>query len=333
MLLSRSGAPAKSLPDLIPPELAARLDRLDVLSRRVFAGKLPGERRSKRRGRSVEFDDYRNYTPGDDLRHIDWNVFARLDKLFIKLFREEEDLAVHILLDASPSMSAGEPSKLAFAQRMAMALAYIGLVNQNRVVLSILGARGRRPLQRLTPIRGRRQLERAARFIIDGVREPREDEEPDAFRASQTVPTDISICDGLKQIALSRVGSGVMVILSDFLYREDLGKGLNYLAAGRDGGFDVYCLQVLSPGELDPALERERGLVGDLRLTDVETGRAAEITLSAALIKRYKARVDAHCEKLRTLCAARRMSHNVVRSDADVNELLTGYLRRRGLVG
>jgi uncharacterized protein (DUF58 family) len=329
MLLSRTGLPATSLSDLIPPDLAARLDRLDVLSRRVFAGKLPGERRSKRRGRSVEFDDYRNYTPGDDLRHIDWNVFARLDKLFIKLFREEEDLAVHILLDASPSMSAGEPGKLAFAQRMAMALAYIGLVNQNRVVLSILGAPGRRPLQRLTPIRGRRQLERAARFIIDGAREPRADEDdlPLAARG------EVSLVDGLKQIALSRVGSGVMVILSDFLYREDLGKGLNYLAAGRDGGFDVYCLQILSPGELDPTLERERGLVGDLRLTDVETGRSAEITLSSALIKRYKARVDAHCEKIRTLCAARRMSHNVVRSDADVNELLTGYLRRRGLVG
>ena len=115
--------------ELLGPDLAARLDRLDVISRKIFAGKLPGERRSKRRGRSVEFDDYREYVPGDDLRHIDWNVYARLDRFFIKLFREEEDLAVHILLDASPSMDAGggerEPSKLVFAQRLAMAVAYV----------------------------------------------------------------------------------------------------------------------------------------------------------------------------------------------------------------
>ena len=97
----------KTLEDLIPPGLAATLDRLDLVSRKVFAGKLPGERRSKRRGRSVEFDDFRNYAPGDDLRHIDWNVYARLDRLFIKLFREEEDLALHVVVDVSASMQAG----------------------------------------------------------------------------------------------------------------------------------------------------------------------------------------------------------------------------------
>ena len=91
--------PPESIDELLGPELSRALDRLDVLSRKVFAGKLPGERRSKRRGRSVEFDDYRAYVPGDDLRHIDWNVFARFDRFVIKLFKEDEDLAVRVLLD------------------------------------------------------------------------------------------------------------------------------------------------------------------------------------------------------------------------------------------
>src|SRR5580765_6674127 len=121
MLVGSANRPS-TIDELLGPELLSRLDRLDVLSRKVFAGKLPGERRSRKRGTSVEFDDYRNYVAGDDLRRVDWNVFARLDKFFLKLFREEEDLALHIAIDASASMDAGSPSKLVFAQRLAMAL-------------------------------------------------------------------------------------------------------------------------------------------------------------------------------------------------------------------
>lgn len=165
-----------TIEELIGPNLAARLDRLDVISRKMFAGKLPGERRSKRRGQSVEFDDYRQYHPGDDLRHIDWNVYARLDKLFIKLFQAEEDLAVHVVLDASPSMDAGgeidgQPTKLVFAQQVAMALCYVALVNQNRLCLSVIGGKSADGpaggLVRLAPVRGRRGIERAARFLLD----------------------------------------------------------------------------------------------------------------------------------------------------------------------
>jgi len=137
----------RSVEDLLPARLLARLDRLDVASRNVFAGRLAGERRSKSRGRSVEFDDYRDYTPGDDPRFIDWNALARLDRLVIKLFLEEQDLAVHLLLDASASMrdsgGAEAPSKVVFAQRLAFALAYIALRKQNRVAISVLTRDGR----------------------------------------------------------------------------------------------------------------------------------------------------------------------------------------------
>lgn len=323
MLAPASTPRPKTLDDLLGAEVLARLDRLDVLSRKVFAGKLPGERRSKKRGASVEFDDFRSYIPGDDLRHIDWNVYARLDRFFIKLFREEEDLALHLVIDASASMDAGSPSKLVLAQRVAIALAYIGLVNQDRIVLSIVNAPGRRPVQQLTPLRGRRSLARVADFVLNNVWPP------EGYDARAASPGTLS--GAFKALALSRRGKGVMVVLSDFLVREDLRDGLNYLAGG-GGGFDVYCLQVLSPGEMNPEKE-SGGVIGDLRLTDAETGAAAEVTVSAALLKRYKQRLASHLENLRKACAARGMSHVVVPSDTDVATLLTGYLRRRGLLG
>src|SRR5580693_9805219 len=118
---------------LLDPAFLAKLDQLDLLSRKVLAGKLKGERRSKRRGQSVEFADYRNYVIGDDLRFIDWNIYARLERLFLKLFLEEEDLALYVLVDVSKSCDYGEPNKAQYIKQVAAALAYIGLVNYNRV--------------------------------------------------------------------------------------------------------------------------------------------------------------------------------------------------------
>src|SRR3989475_10370524 len=117
---------------LLDPAFMARLDQLDVMSRKLLAGKLKGERRSKRRGQSVEFADYRNYVVGDDLRFLDWNIYGRLDKLFLKLFLEEEDLHVYLLIDSSASMDFGDPSKLLYAKQIAASLAFIGLLNHDR---------------------------------------------------------------------------------------------------------------------------------------------------------------------------------------------------------
>src|SRR3989440_8406307 len=138
---------------LLTSEFMARLDQLDVMSRKLLAGKMKGERRSKRRGQSVEFADYRNYVTGDDLRFIDWNIYARLDRLFLKLFLEEEDLSLYVLLDVSKSCYYGEPHKALYLKRVAAALGYIGLVNYNRVTIAAMadgivadigGMRGRR---------------------------------------------------------------------------------------------------------------------------------------------------------------------------------------------
>lgn len=320
--------------ELLGPGLAARLDRLDLLSRRLFAGKLPGERRSKRRGRSVEFDDYREYTPGDDLRHVDWNVLARLDRFFVKLFREDQDLSLQVVLDASPSMDAGEPSKLVFAARLAMALAYIGLVNQNRVGLSIYLGRDR-GLRALAPVRGRPNARRFAADLLDlfdggggaaGGRTPADPGGPGDRRA--TAAPDFNAA--LRAVAHARSGSGVTVVISDFLLAEGWAPGLNALFGA--GGFDTWCLHVLSPGEIDPASERERGFLGDLRLTDAETAAAAEVTVSGAAIRRYRAALEKLCSTLRADCRARGMQYVLALSDMPVEEFVLGSLRRGGLL-
>src|SRR5438477_3945710 len=123
---------------LLDPAFMARLDQLDVMSRKLLAGKMKGERRSKRRGQSVEFADYRNYVIGDDLRFIDWNIYARLDRLFLKLFLEEEDLSLYVLVDVSKSCDYGTPAKSLYIKQVAAALGYIGLVNYNRVSISAM---------------------------------------------------------------------------------------------------------------------------------------------------------------------------------------------------
>ena len=150
--------------ELLDPEFTTKLDQLELISRKIFVGKMRGERRSKRRGESVEFADYRNYVVGDDLRYLDWNIYARLESLFIKLFLEEEDLLVTVLLDVSKSMDWGNPHKGLYARRVAAAIAYIGLTNYDRVSLFAYsnGLRGE-----LVGVRGRRLMFKAIEFLTN----------------------------------------------------------------------------------------------------------------------------------------------------------------------
>src|SRR6476619_484025 len=124
---------------ILTPQLLAQLERLELVSRKVFRGRMKGERKSRRKGQSVEFADYRGYVPGDDLRTLDWNLFARLDKLIIKLFLEDEDLHFYTLIDASSSMDFGDPTKLDYAKQLAAALGFVGLVRTDRVRIETLG--------------------------------------------------------------------------------------------------------------------------------------------------------------------------------------------------
>lgn len=299
-------SPPRRVDELIGSELMAKLDQVDVMSRKIFAGKLQGERRSKKRGTSVEFADYRHYVHGDDLRFIDWNIYARLDKLFLKMFLEEEDLSLLIAIDVSASMHWGNPSKFIFNQRLAMALGYIGLANHNRVTLYAFNSDGVAPLPNL---RGLRRTREMGEWILRL--------EPGGGSGFN---------DAMRAIALSRQGKGVMIILSDFMLKEGYEKGLRYLAGG---GFDTFCMQLLSPEEVDPG---KHGLAGDLRLTDVEDEDTAEITVSAALLKRYKRNLDTYCGKLRDFCVRRGIMHLTIDTATSLDTLLLDYLRKRGLL-
>src|SRR5579862_9261307 len=147
---------------LLSPAFMARLDQLDLVSRKMLAGKMKGERRSKRRGQSVEFADYRNYVVGDDLRFIDWNIYARLERLFLKLFLEEEDLALYVLVDVSKSCDYGSPNKAFYLKQVAAALGYIGLVNYNRVTIAAMADN---IVAETGAMRGRRRVAQMIDFV------------------------------------------------------------------------------------------------------------------------------------------------------------------------
>ena len=302
-----------SVDQLIDSRLMARLDHLDVVSRKIFSGRVQGERRSKRRGQSVEFADFRPYVAGDDLRFVDWNIYGRLDRLFLKIFLEEEDLSLHVAVDASASMNWGDPSKFEFARRLAMALGYIGLVNQNRVSLSAFGgldAEGEPAgLQRLSNLRGRRRTHEVGKWLL-GI-------EPGGVESFE---------EAMKTIALSRQGRGVMVVISDFLHKGGFETGLRYVA-GR--GYDVFAMQLLAPQEIDPLAH---GMSGDLRLVDLEDEDQAEVTVNAAVLRGYKDRLDTWCGRLRDFCIRRSIMHMIVDTGMDLDTLMLDYLRRRGLL-
>jgi uncharacterized protein (DUF58 family) len=288
---------------LLDPDFMSRLERLEILSRKIHAARTKGERISKRKGESAEFADYRNYVIGDDLRHIDWNIYARLERLFLKLFLEEEELNVTILVDVSKSMDAGEPQKALYAKRVAAAVGYIGLCNYNRLNLY---AYADKIVGFLTALRSRRLMPRVVQFL-------------------EEVPIQGKSHFGAaaKQFAMRHTQKGVALVVSDFLDKGGFEEGLRYLL-GRN--LDTYVVQVLSPAELEPEL------VGDLKLVDCEDGDVAEITVSRPLLDRYKANLQAFCESLRDYCNQRGISYVMAPTSHPFEALILSYLRQRGLV-
>jgi uncharacterized protein (DUF58 family) len=297
--------------DLLSPDFMRQLDRIDILSRKMLLGRMQGERRSKKRGQSVEFADYRNYVVGDDLRFIDWNLYARLDKLFLRLFLEEEDLSVSVVVDVTASMNFGEPNKLLFAKKLAAALGYTGLVHYNRVNLYTFTdtlqdqARG---------MRGQRPIPRMLEFL-------------DKQQAPQEGDKSGHLANALRRVALTQREPGVVIVISDFMDKGDLNDALRYLS---DPKHDVYAVQLLSPQEVDPAKGQ---IVGDLRLRDMEDGDTAEVSISAPLINRYKANLQAYCQHVRDTCLKRQIAYMISETDVSLESLVLKYLRQRGLVG
>lgn len=288
---------------LLSPDLLAKLETLDFVSRKIFQGHVRGERRSTRKGRSVEFADYRSYVQGDDLRFVDWNIAARLDRLFVKLFLEEEDLHFYALVDSSPSMDFGDPTKLHTARRIVAALGFIGLIRSHRVCVETLGQSLKAP----SPVwRGRHNAWRMFEHL-----------------ASTPATERTSLAEGVRNFGLRHPGRGILVLATDLMDKAGYEDALRYLAARR---FDTYVVHILSREELQP------DVAGELRLVDSEDEQAVEVTVGEPLVKAYDRTLKAFLREAEEFCTRRGLHYVFVDNQAPVERIVADTLRRRGLV-
>lgn len=294
------------MPPLFDGSFLGKLERLSLVVRRRRAGQRRGERRSTKRGTSVEFADYRNYAPGDDLRHLDWNIYARLERPFIKLFEEEEDLAVHVLLDASRSMDWGTAAenKFDYARRVAAALGYVALAAGDR--LTVAAAGDGRVAQVFPSLRGRGQIHRLLAFLEE-------------LCAQGTTDLD----GALSEYALAARRVGLLFLVSDLFSPGGYRAGLDAL---RGRGYEVNLLHILSPDEVEPAL------AGDLRLHDSETDQAQDVTVDGAIRRLYRRHLETWRGEIEAFCLGRGINYLAVETSLPFDTLILTHLRRRGMV-
>lgn len=280
-----------------------RLESLSVVSRKVVAGRAKGERRSFRKGAGVEFQDYRPYVTGDDLRYVDWNIYSRLDRLLLKLYVEEEDLCVHLLVDGSASMGFGRPPKLDYALQVAAALGYIGLTNLERVALGYFSGK---LTHMLRPRRGRGQIFPLLDFLSS---------------VAAAGPTDLNGC--LADYALRSRVPGIAVVLTDLLDPGGYADGLKALLRRR---FEVFLMHVVSEEELQPSLR------GDLTLLDAEGGPSCEVSLDRAALEGYQQRLHGHYAAVERFCAGHRINYLRTSTAVPFQDLILRHLRRGGFL-
>ena len=290
--------PSSARQDFFTSEFLAQLERLSLASRRVFRGRVKGERRSPRKGHSVEFCDYRAYGPGDDLRYVDWNVYARLDRLYLKLFVDEEDLCLHLLVDASASMGFGDPSKLDHAARLAAALGFVGLVGLERVGVGVVRER---MTEGFNPARGRSQVLPLMNFLR---------------RLEPGGATSLN--EGLAAYALRSREAGLAVLVSDLMDPGGYERGLKALLERR---FDVHVVHVLAPDEMNP------GFGGDLRLLDAETNELRDLTLDGEALRGYHQRLREFLERAEQFCRGNEIGYHRVVTDSPVEEFMLRQLK------
>ncbi len=288
---------------LLDPEFLARLERLTLLSRRLYRSGARGERRSGTMGRGVEFADYRSYQIGDDYRYIDWNIYSRLDRLFVKLFSEEEDINVHLFVDASKSMGWGQPAKLEYAVRVAAALGYIGLSNLDRVSAVTFADRA---VRTLAPLRGRAGMFALFRFL-SGI----------------TPHGRSNLAAALGEYSLRTRRRGVLVIISDLMFSDGVAAGLRMARYHR---FEPFVVHLLSDEELVPAI------AGDLRLVDSETGAAVEVTADAATASAYARARDRYFSEIEQNCLRDQVEYLRAATSIPFDDLVLRYLRAGGLI-
>lgn len=320
-----TASPARSEDALFDDAFLKRLEYLDLVSKKVQASHERGERRSKKLGAGLEFADHRRYTPGDDFKHVDWNVYARLGKLLLRQYEEEEDLFVYLLVDASASMAVGRdaPSspadptrststgrpitpartKLDQARRLAAALAYIALASLDRASLVTFSEKLG---QRLMPARGKGQIFRIFDFL------------------KKTEPGGrTSFHDAMRAFVHETKRRGLVVLLSDFYAQDGWKDGLDYLRYNR---FEPIVVQLVDERELSPNLR------GDILLVDVETQEAKEITLTPRLIEKYRVAHAAFSHELETYAKAHQLPYFKASVQTPFDEVVVAMLRKGGLL-
>ncbi len=280
----------------------AELEGLRVLSRKVFRGQMRGERRSRNKGQSVEFVDFRPYMQGDDIRRIDWNLYGRLERFYIKLFEEEEDLRLYILLDHSASMNYGSPNKFDEARKLAAALAYIVLANSETVSVSVFSSSYDLIT---TPTRGKGKIHQ----IIKGLN-------------NMETGGESMLGAAAGKFASQTRKSGIVCILSDFLTPEGIGSIAPLLGLGHQ----IELFQVLAPEEANPQL------TGDLELVDMESGLSEEVSLGQNVMRGYHQRLNALQAELKAFALKSGGDYFMFNTSEGVTNLVRGVLRKARLV-
>lgn len=302
-LLSLESRARDDRSELFDEAFLKKLEYLHVVSRKVFTGGQRAERRMRKVGSGIEFADHRRYTWGDDFRYIDWNVYGRVDKLLLRLFEEEEDLHIYLLLDSSRSMTIGAPPKLHYAMQVTAALAYVGLANLDRVAVIPFSNRLH---GRLPPARGKNRIFKIFEFL-----------------RSTEVGGDTNLGACIEKFVHQNKRRGLVVVLSDFYDPRGFEEGLNTL---RYNKFEPFVLQVFDQKEAHPNLH------GDLSLVDCETGEVKEVTISRSLLEAYEREHEKFCGELRDFCTSRAVPYFRTHTGIAFDELILTIFRTGGFL-
>lgn len=302
---------AVKTPETVPEPLfddnfLETLAYLNIIARKILSGQMKAERRSRQKGVSVEFADHRPYAPGDDFRFIDWSVYFRTDHLFLKLFEEEEDLHIYLLLDCSASMGFGDPDKFIYARRLAAAIGYLGLASMDRVhVIPFVNNVPATAAETLR-IRGKGKVFQLLHFLE---------------RQAHGGVTDLQTA--LQRFSNSKRKRGMAILISDLYDKDGVVPGLNAL---RYQKFDPYVIHLVSPQEAAPELR------GDLRLIDGETGRVRDVTVTEGLLKKYRVAFADHGSRVEKFCRSRAIGYARCVTSTPFQDTVVHMLRRGKLL-
>jgi uncharacterized protein (DUF58 family) len=300
--LRAAGSPAgNSL--LFDDDFQRRLETLALVSRRVFAGRLQAERRSKKKGSGVEFADHRDYAPGDDFRFVDWNVYQRFGKLLVRMYEEEEDLSIYLILDCSSSMGFGDGSKFDQARRLCAALAYVGLSNLDRVTVVGVGAE---VLERLPTTRGKKRIFSVLRFLA-------------ALRSQG----DTDLGSAMRTFVAQHKRRGLAILIGDFYDPAGFAAGINVL---RYNKFEARVLQLVDAREAKPAVR------GDIRVRDCETGQDLEITVDDAFLDRFQQLHSGYNHELERFCVRQQIPYFAADVGVPFDESMLRVFRKGGFL-